>query len=167
MAVLTIAHFRGNGYPISFTHSENRETKRLLDVLFLLLAEEYIQTAKENPEIFLKDMIKQNKKTAKPQKSAIYTHPMQALAGLIKCKCCNGAIVQVSNKGGGHYACYNATMKDCINDLTISKKEIEAMILNDLREQFITTESLKYIYKKSPYYVAHTSIQNLALLDIE
>ena len=39
---------------VSLNISENPSAKRLLDVLVLILAEEYIQTAKENPEIFAK-----------------------------------------------------------------------------------------------------------------
>ena len=37
---------------ISLTWSENPAAKRLLDVIASILAEEYIQTARQNPEIF-------------------------------------------------------------------------------------------------------------------
>lgn len=40
--------------PVSLNISENPAAKRLLDVIVLILAEEYIQIAKENPEIFSK-----------------------------------------------------------------------------------------------------------------
>ncbi len=40
--------------PISLNYSENPAAKRLLDVLVAILAEEYIQAAKANPEIFSK-----------------------------------------------------------------------------------------------------------------
>ncbi len=39
---------------ISLNYSDNAAVKRLLDVIVSILAEDYIQTAKENPEIFSK-----------------------------------------------------------------------------------------------------------------
>lgn len=41
-------------YSTSLEYSENPAVKRLLDVIVSILAEEYIQTAKANPEIFSK-----------------------------------------------------------------------------------------------------------------
>jgi hypothetical protein len=37
---------------VSLKHFENAAAKKLLDVLVSILAEEYTQKAKENPEIF-------------------------------------------------------------------------------------------------------------------
>ncbi len=54
MAQLAEEHFLEEDCPTSLNHSENPAAKRLLDVLVAILAEEYIQTAKENPEIFSK-----------------------------------------------------------------------------------------------------------------
>lgn len=42
------------GDAISLNFSENPATKRLLDVFVSILADEYVRTAKENPEIFSK-----------------------------------------------------------------------------------------------------------------
>ena len=53
MAPLAKNHIQED-FPISLNHSENPAAKRLLDVLVAILAEEYIQIAKENPEIFSK-----------------------------------------------------------------------------------------------------------------
>jgi hypothetical protein len=39
---------------ISLNWKENASSKKLLDVLVSILAEEYIQTDKENPELFSK-----------------------------------------------------------------------------------------------------------------
>ena len=39
---------------ISLNYSENSAAKKLLDALVSILAEEYIQTAKANPDIFSK-----------------------------------------------------------------------------------------------------------------
>lgn len=40
--------------PFSLGWKENPAAKRLLDTIVSILTEEYIQTAKENPEIFSK-----------------------------------------------------------------------------------------------------------------
>lgn len=37
---------------ISLNFSDNAAAKRLLDVIVSILAEDYIQTAKENPDLF-------------------------------------------------------------------------------------------------------------------
>lgn len=81
-------------------------------------------------------MAKQTEKTSGSQRSYIYANPTHALTGLIKCKCCDGAMVQVSGKGGGYYGCYNAKRKSCTNKLLISRKRVEAIILNDLKKNF-------------------------------
>lgn len=39
--------------PISLNYTENPDAKKLLDVIVSILANEYIQIAKENPDIFL------------------------------------------------------------------------------------------------------------------
>ncbi len=123
----------------------------------------------------------------------IFSNGILALVDLIKCKCCDGEIVQVSGKNGGHYGCYNAKRESCNNKLLISSRQVEAIILNDLKEKFLTVDSLKYIdefvlkdllemvelesvpgdrplanaylIKSCSYYVAYTSIQTVALLD--
>jgi hypothetical protein len=41
-------------FSVSLNVSENPAAKRLLDVIASILAEEYIRTARENPEIFSK-----------------------------------------------------------------------------------------------------------------
>ena len=72
---------------------------------------------------------KTNGKDEPARKKAMFipTRPM-LLAGLLKCKCCDGAMVQVSGKGGGYYGCYNAKRKVCTNKLMIPRKRIEAII---------------------------------------
>ncbi len=42
------------GFFMSLNHSENASAKKLLDVVVSILAEEYVQTARENPDIFSK-----------------------------------------------------------------------------------------------------------------
>jgi len=38
--------------PISLNYTENPDAKNLLDVIVSILADEYIQIARENPDIF-------------------------------------------------------------------------------------------------------------------
>jgi hypothetical protein len=54
MSQLSEDHFHEKDYPISLKHSENLAPKRPLVVLVAILAEEYIQIAKQNPDIFSK-----------------------------------------------------------------------------------------------------------------
>ncbi len=41
------------GHPINFNWSDNPAVKNLLDVVSSILAEEYVHTTKNNPEVFL------------------------------------------------------------------------------------------------------------------
>ena len=103
------------------------------------------------------------------------------LASLIRCKYCNGPI-KLINKG--IYGCH---AKSCDNKFVIPSARLEAIILKDLQEKFLTVESLKKLadeiakvkqaelaekhppenelFNENSYYVAHTSIQTLALLE--
>lgn len=128
----------------------------------------------------------------KVARSQIYSSPIRALAGLIKCKCCDATIGRISAKGSGFYGCYNAKGESCDNKQWLSRMQVGAIILNDLKEKFLTVDSLKsmdglafkdllgaielrivphYLSEQSNttslYYVAHTSIQTVALLDEE
>jgi len=47
-----LAHMFIAGSPVSLNYSENPAAKKLLDAIVSIFAEEYIQKAKENPEIF-------------------------------------------------------------------------------------------------------------------
>jgi len=77
----------------------------------------------------------------KVARSQFFSSPIRALAGLIKCKCCEAAIVQVSAKGGGYYGCYNAKGESCDNKQWLSRTQVGAIILNDLKEKFLTVDS--------------------------
>ncbi len=76
--------------------------------------------------------------------------------------------MQVSCKGSGYYGCSNARRKECSNKMLIPRRQVEAIILNDLKEKYLRKdfemENGKQVGKRS-YYVAHTSIQTLALLN--
>lgn len=85
-------------------------------------------------------------KTRGPFKSYVHTSPNHLLAGLLKCKCCGGAMVQVSGKGSGYYGCYNNKRKTCSNKLTIGRTRVEKHILEHLKGQLLTAENLKYVY---------------------
>ncbi len=41
-----------DGFFVSINHLDNPAAEKLLDVIVTILAEEYVQTARENPEIF-------------------------------------------------------------------------------------------------------------------
>lgn len=81
------------------------------------------------------------------QKSYVHGNPTHLLAGLLDCKCCGGAIVQISGKSGGYYGCYNATRKTCKNKLIIQRKRVEAILVKELKEKFLTVENLQYVYE--------------------
>ncbi len=88
----------------------------------------------------------ESERTRGPFKSYIHTSPNHLLSGLLKCKCCGGAMVQVSGKGGGYYGCYNNKRKTCTNKLMIQRKKVEEIILDHLKNQLLTAENLKYVY---------------------
>jgi hypothetical protein len=152
----------------------HRASKRsiLENVLYLL----------QNSEVIMRD-----------ERGYIFPNRIRALAGFIKCRYCDGEVVQVSAKNRGCYGCCNAKKESCDNTLLISVRGVKTILLNDLKEKFLTVESLKYIDESamnnllgkiglepvpgkcwfvhtqpieiSSYYVAHTSIQTVALLD--
>ena len=45
-------HTKSPAQPINFNWPDNPAVKNLLDVISSILAEEYVQIAKDNPEIF-------------------------------------------------------------------------------------------------------------------
>ena len=51
-AVTKIPDLFSEGSSVSLNYFENAAAKKLLDVIVSILAEEYIQTAKQNPDIF-------------------------------------------------------------------------------------------------------------------
>lgn len=101
-------------------------------------------------------MSKQSNKTSQQQKSYVHSHPPHLLAGLLECKCCGGAMVQISGKGGGYYGCYNSKRKTCKNKLLIPRKRIEAILLDNLQEKLLTAENLKYVYENVKKTIAKT-----------
>ena len=101
-------------------------------------------------------MAKQLEKTTGNQKSYVHSHPKHLLAGLLQCKSCGGAIVQVCGKGGGYYGCYNAKRKTCTNKLTVRKKRIEELLLGNLKKEFLTAENLNYVYDNVEKEIART-----------
>lgn len=94
------------------------------------------------------------KGTPVQQKSYIHSNPTHLLAGLLNCKCCGGAIVQISGKGGGYYGCYNNKRKTCSNKMLIQRKRVESIILKDLKEKFLTVENIRYVYENVEKTVA-------------
>ena len=101
-------------------------------------------------------MHKKTKKTSKQPISYIHSNPTHLLAGLLKCKACGGAIVQICGKSGGYYGCYNAKRKTCTNKLTIQRKRLEAILIESLKEKFLTAENIKYIFDNVEKAIAKT-----------
>jgi len=96
------------------------------------------------------------KGTEGKHKSYVHSNPTHLFAGLLTCKSCGGAIVQISGKGGGYYGCYNNKRKACSNKMIIQRKRVESIILKDLKEKFLTAENLKYVYENVEKMVAKT-----------
>lgn len=44
-------------------------------------------------------------------------------------------------------SCYNNKRKACTNKLLISRKRVEAILLKELQEKFLTAQNLKYVYQ--------------------
>ncbi len=97
-----------------------------------------------------------SKDTGIKQKSYVYANPLHLMAGLLKCKCCGGAMVQISGKGGGYYGCYNNKRKVCANKLMVPRKKVESIIISNLKEKFLTAENLKYVYENLEKTIAKT-----------
>ncbi len=101
-------------------------------------------------------MHKKTQKTSKQPISYIHSNPTHLLAGLLKCKSCGSAIVQVCGKSGGYYGCYNAKRKTCTNKLTIQRKRLETILIGSLKEKFLTAENIKYIFDNVEKAIAKT-----------
>ena len=82
------------------------------------------------------------------QQSYIHSNPVHLLSGLMRCKCCSGAIVLISGKNSGYYGCFNARRKTCSNNLLVPRKRIEKTIISELKEKILTLENLGYVYGK-------------------
>ena len=95
-------------------------------------------------------------KTTQLQKSYVHANPPHLLAGLLKCKSCGGAMVQVSGKGGGYYGCYNTRRKTCKNSLIVPRKKVESLLISHLKEKFLTAQNLKYVYENLEKTIAKT-----------
>ena len=109
-----------------------------------------------------------SEKSNAEQKNYLYTTPTHLLAGLLKCKLCQGSVVQISGRRGGYYGCINVKQKICSNKLSVSKRRIEALIIDDLKEKFLTKRSVcDRVIEDCSYYVVYTNIQALALLSKE
>ncbi len=121
----------------------------------------------------------------KVERIPIFPNRTRALAAFIKCRYCGGEMVQVSAKDGGCYGCCKAKRDGCDNKLRISGQGVEAVILDDLKEKFLTAKGLKHAdelvleglagaidcslanahpIRTCTYFVAHTSIQAISLL---
>ena len=101
-------------------------------------------------------MTKNTAKTSQKTKSYIHSNPTHLLSGMLRCKSCGGAMVQVSGKSGGYYGCYNAKRKTCNNTLKISRKRVEKIIIENLKSKILTSDNIEYVYKNIEKHVAKT-----------
>ncbi len=99
-------------------------------------------------------MTKHTTKTSLQTKSYINSNPTHLLSGLLKCKCCGGSIVLVCGKGGGYYGCHNAKRKTYKNKLTIPRKRVEKIIIENLKPKLLTSENIEYVYKNVEKYIS-------------
>lgn len=95
-------------------------------------------------------------KATSTQKSYVHSNPTHLFAGQLQCKCCGGAIVQVCGKSGGYYGCHNAKRKTCTNKLTIPRTRLEELLLENLKQNLLTAENLKYVYDNVEKEIAKT-----------
>lgn len=103
-------------------------------------------------------MTKNTAKTSQKTKSYIHSNPTHLLSGMLRCKSCGGAMVQVSGKSGGYYGCYNAKRKTCNNTLKISRKRVEKIIIENLKSKILTSDNIEYVYKNIEKHVAKTPL---------
>ena len=88
------------------------------------------------------------------QGSRCQAFPTQLLAGSLVCGTCGGAVVKVTNKGGGYYGCRAATRAVCENRLIVRRSLTERVILDAVRERLATPESLEYLLRRVEHEVA-------------
>ena len=118
--------------------------------------------AKENPEIFSKFMRNPAEMKNAPRKNLNETlvevfAASDPLAGLTKCKCCDGAIARVNKR---YYGC--ARRHCCENKSLLLRKQVEEVLMRDLREKFLG--KVADAQENCSIYVSRTSIQTLAFL---
>ncbi len=82
------------------------------------------------------------------QKSYVHTSPTHLFSGLMRCSLCGGVIALISGKSCGYYGCLNGKRKICKNTLLVSRKKVEEIILNELKNRLLTTENLIYVYNQ-------------------
>ena len=82
------------------------------------------------------------------QRSYVATHPPHLLSGALRCGRCNGAMGQVSGKGGGYYGCLAAAKSACENRLLVRRRLTEDLLLSRVREEIANVEALDYVLKR-------------------
>lgn len=83
-----------------------------------------------------------------------HQHNVDFLAGLIRCRSCDGILAQAIEKREGYYLCKNTKDMKCGNKIVLSREKIEAIILNSLREEFLNVEKHKEVYQRAENCVA-------------
>jgi len=129
------------------TRSKKEQLFKYCENLIIINSDTWEKTQKRWKSLEGSHPIRKNAKSSIKQKSYIHSNPTHLLTGLMRCKSCGGAIVQISGKGGGYYGCYNTKRKTCNNKLLVSRKRVEIAIISELKERLLTVENLEYVYK--------------------
>ena len=92
------------------------------------------------------------KRRSKPvgkNKSYIHAYPTHLFSGIMKCSVCGGGIMLVSGKGSGYYGCNRGyKLKDCSNQVLISRKNMEQNVIEKLKEVVLQPEALSVIFRE-------------------
>jgi len=71
-------------------------------------------------------------------------YPTHLLSGAMNCGLCDGAIAQVSGKGGGYYGCLAAARGRCENKLLVRRSLTERVVLDAVRQVVTQSDNLQY-----------------------
>ena len=123
---------------------------------------------------------KKSKNSNIKQKSYVYANPPHLLAGLMKYSKCGGAIVLLSFQKQNKFTSPPKEwinhkleeLRDTLNQNTVNSSLALKELLGNISLEPVTDKKSDFYYivsnrdiKFKPYYIAHTKIQTLALLD--
>jgi len=81
-------------------------------------------------------------------KSYIHSYPKDPMEGLMECGVCGNTIMQVAGTKGGYYGCHHGRTGACSNKVIVSKKHVDARILDQLLTEILRPEIVEAVYKK-------------------
>lgn len=75
-------------------------------------------------------------------------HATHLFSASLVCGLCGGAIVLVDGTRGGHYGCGARIRGVCTNKTTILRRQLERMMLDQLREQVVRPDAVQKVLKR-------------------